>query len=101
MGPSDAVFDTVDALYTAVRNRDAKRVTDCETRLAGYRSAGELPADAAETLASIVARTRAGSWDAAAERLYAFMLAQRRDGAAGHPEPRPAAGKGKGGKARP
>jgi hypothetical protein len=85
MGPSDAVFNTVDALYTAVRNRDAKRVTDCEARLAGYRAAGELPADAADTLASIIARARAGGWDAAAERLYEFMLAQRRDGA-GEPD---------------
>ncbi len=94
MGPSDAVFDTVDALYTAVRNRDARRVTECETRLAGYRAAGELPPAAAEALADIVAKTRAGGWEAAAEKLYAFMLAQRRDGATGDHPPR-ATGKAK------
>ena len=101
MGASEAVFDTVDALYTAVRNRDVRRVTECEARLAGYRASGELPPAAADELAGIVAKARAGGWEAAAERLYRFMLAQRRDGAAGHPEPRPAAGKAKGGKARP
>ena len=87
MGASEAVFDTVDALYTAVRNRDAKRVAECETRLAGYRAAGELPPAAADELASIIGRARAGGWDVAAERLCRFMLAQRRDGADGRPKP--------------
>jgi hypothetical protein len=101
MGPSEAVFDTVDALYTAVRNRDEKRLAACEARLAGYRASGELPPDAADTLASIIGRARAGGWDGAAERLYRFMLAQRRDGAEGHPKARPTGVKGKAGKTRP
>jgi hypothetical protein len=81
MGPSEVVFDTVDALYTAVRNRDTRRLGECETRLAGYRTSGELPPAAADELAAVVAKARAGGWEAAAERLYRFMLAQRRDGA--------------------
>jgi hypothetical protein len=97
MGPSEAVFDTVDALYTAVRNRDARRVTECEARLAGFRASGELPPAAADELAAIVAKARAGGWEAAAERLYTFMLAQRRDGATGDHPPR-ATGKAKAGK---
>ncbi|MBN9518995.1 hypothetical protein J0H58_10835 [bacterium] len=101
MGPSEAVFETVDALYTAVRNRDEKRVTECETRFAAYRAGGELPAAAADTLAAVVRQARGGSWDAAAERLYRFMLAQRRDGATDSHPPRPAAGKAKVGKTRP
>lgn len=94
MGPSEAVFDTVDALYTAVRNHDEKQLTACEARLAGYRTAGELPPAAAESLTAIIATARAGSWDSAAERLYAFMLAQRRDGATKPPAAKPKAKKG-------
>jgi hypothetical protein len=88
MGASDEVFHTVDALYTAVRNRDEKRVGECERRLHGYRESGELPAAAANALDAVVRRTRSGEWEAAAERLYEFMLAQRRDGAETRPEPK-------------
>jgi hypothetical protein len=80
MGTSEDVFNTVDALYTAVRSRDEKQLTACEQRLTGYREAGKLPAAAAESLAGIIRKARGGSWDTAAERLYEFMLAQRRDG---------------------
>ena len=88
MGTSEEVFRTVDALYTAVRNRDEKRMTECEQRLAGYRDAGTLPADAADDLAGIIAKARGGSWETAAERLYDFMRAQKREGGTPHP-PKP------------
>ena len=81
MGPDEEVFDTVDALFTAVTARDEKRLTECEARLHGYREAGKLPASAAEHLGGIIATARKGKWEAASERLYDFMLAQRRDGA--------------------
>ena len=81
MGPDAEVFETVDALYTAVRNRDEARLTQCEARLAGYRAAGKLPKAAADRLDGVIAKARAGDWQPAAERLYDFMLAQRRDGA--------------------
>jgi len=86
MGPSEDVFNTVDALYTAIRNQDEKRLIECEQRLKGYRDAGKLPEDAADTLDGIIAKARAGSWETAAERLYDFMKAQRREGPA---EPKP------------
>ena len=79
MGESEEVFATVDALYTAVRNRDEKRLGECERRLRGHREAGRLPPDAADELDSVIAKARGGSWDRAAERLYDFMLAQRRE----------------------
>lgn len=79
MGADEEVFNTVDALYTAVRNRDEKRLSECETRLKSYRDAGKLPLEAAEKLDSIIAKARGGSWDTAAERLYDFMLAQKRE----------------------
>jgi len=94
MGPDAEVFETVDALYTAVRNRDEPRLTQCEAKLAGHRAAGKLPRPAADRLAAIVAEARAGDWRPAAERLYDFMLAQRRDGAEAPAKPAPTA-KGK------
>lgn len=91
MGTSEDVFNTVDALYTAVRSRDEKRLGECERRLAGYRAAGKLPTDAAERLDRIIGKARGGSWDTAAERLYEFMLAQRREGVIEEkPKPKPA-----------
>lgn len=86
MGADEDVFNTVDALYTAVRNQDEKRLTECEQRLKGYRVSGKLPADAADKLDDIIAKAKGGSWETAAERLYDFMRAQRRDGA-GEPKP--------------
>ena len=89
MGSDEQVFRTVDALYTAVCSRDANRLAECEQRLHGYRDAGKLSADAADFLDGIVAQSRAGEWSAAAERLYHFMLAQRREGALEPPTPKP------------
>ena len=100
-GASEDAFNTVDALYTAVRNRDEKRVGECEQRLRGYRDAGKLPPAAADELDAIIQKAKSGSWDGATERLYEFMLAQRREGVLEprHHEPdkkaKPAKGKGK------
>lgn len=81
MGTDEEAFKAVDALYTAVRNRDEKRLDECERRLRGYREEGKLPAEAAGALDAIIRKARSGSWETAAERLYEFMLAQRREGA--------------------
>ena len=95
MGASEEVFHTVDALYTAVRGRDEKQLGDCERRLARYRESGALPAAAAESLAGIIGTARGGDWQPAAEKLYDFMLAQRRDGVVAHHAPKPAPKKAK------
>ncbi len=95
MGPDEEVFDTVDALYTAVRNQDEKQLVACEGKLTGYREAGKLPTTAADSLTSIIATARSGGWDAAARRLYDFMAAQKREGAQPKPKPEKAK-KGKG-----
>lgn len=94
MGTNEEVFNTVDALYTAVRNQNEKQVTACESRLKYYREAGQLPSDAANRLDRIVKQTRDGSWDTAVRDLYDFMLAQRRDGPREH-TPEKKRGKGK------
>ena len=79
IGNSPEVFKTVDALYTAVRNEDAARMAECETRLNEYRTAKKLSPKAADKLSSIIAKAKAGAWQTAAERLYDFMIGQRRD----------------------
>lgn len=71
----------MDALYTAVRSRDEKRLAQCEQRLASYRDAGKFPKASAEYLSGIIGTARGGDWQSAAKRLYGFMLAQRREGA--------------------
>jgi hypothetical protein len=81
MGADEEVFRTVDALYTAVASRDEKRLAECERRLQGYRAEARLPDSAADVLDGIIKKARAGKWEAATERLYDFMLAQRREGA--------------------
>jgi hypothetical protein len=83
LAPDEGVFKTVDALYTAVRMRDEKRLGECEARLHVYRDAGKLPEDSAKVLDGIIAKARSGSWDTATERLYEFMRAQRREGVEG------------------
>lgn len=80
MGTDERAFKTVDALYTAVRGRNLTRVGECEVRLREHRAAGRLPAGAADYLDSVIHDARAERWQPAAERLYEFMIAQRRDG---------------------
>lgn len=93
MGVDSGVFETVDALYTAVRLKDEGKVMACEQRLHAARDAGKLPAAAASHLDGVIGRARAGGWQAAAERLYDFMLAQRREGELPPAVPKPRAKK--------
>lgn len=79
MGADEDVFNTVDALFTAVTARDPKRLGDCEKRLRQYREAGKLPEAAAKVLDGVIGTARSGEWRPAAERLYTFMEAQRRE----------------------
>lgn len=81
MGPSDETFHAVEALFTAVGARDARLLGQCEQRLHELAAAGKLPTDAAGYLAGVIAKSRRGRWESAAETLYGFMMAQRRDGA--------------------
>src|SRR5436190_23598139 len=78
--PSDEVFKTVDALFTAVTARDERHLAACEKRLTKYTQAGELPAGASKRLKAVIATARSGKWEPAAHRLYDFMQGQRRDG---------------------
>jgi hypothetical protein len=80
MGKDEDVTKTVDALFTAVTARDEKLLGQCEQRLHAYRDEGKLPADASTYLDGIITIAREGRWEAAAERLYNFVRAQRREG---------------------
>jgi hypothetical protein len=80
LGTNDEVFKTVDALYTAVRNKDSQQLERCEGRLARYREAGKVPAAAADALDSIIATAKSGKWRPAVMSLYDFMKGQRRMG---------------------
>lgn len=79
MGADPEVFKTVDALYTALRNRDARQLGACEGMLKAQKEGGKLPAAAFATLEKIVGQGHSGDWGGAAERLYGFMMAQRRE----------------------
>ena len=85
MDADEEVFATVDALFTAVTARDQKLLADCERRLLALKDAGKLPLEASAYLDKVISKARAGRWQKAAETLYDFMRAQRRDGAQDHP----------------
>ena len=85
MGADEEVFKAVDALFTAVTARDEKLLGECEQRLSALKDAGKLPTDAAAYLDSVIRKARDGRWENAAEKLYDFMKAQRREGAEGRP----------------
>ena len=84
MGTSEEVFNTVDALFTAVTARDPGLVAGCELRLHQYRDRDLLPTSAANYLDGVIERAKNGRWESAAEDLYAFMRDQRRDGPRAH-----------------
>ncbi len=80
LASSDEVFQTVDALFTAVTAHDLQRLADCQQRLAKHKDRGSLPPAAAQRLDRIISLAQSGDWTAAAHRLYAFMQAQKRLG---------------------
>jgi hypothetical protein len=98
MGADEEVFGTVDALFTAVTAHDEKLLGQSEQRLHAYRDAGKLPADASNYLDGIIKMAREGRWDAAAESLYSFMKAQRREGTEDQPTKKKDKGRPKAGK---
>jgi hypothetical protein len=78
IGTDDDVFNTVDALFTALTSRDDNRLDNCEDRLLALREANQLPAKAADHLDAVIEQARSGEWEPAAKRLYDFMYHQRR-----------------------
>jgi hypothetical protein len=79
MGGDKEAAKAVDALFTAVTARDAKLLGECEQRLRAHRAGGNLAPAASAYLDEIVSEARRGQWQSAAERLFEFMKAQRRE----------------------
>jgi hypothetical protein len=73
----EEVFNTVDALFTALTSRDLSRLDDCDRRLQGFREEERLAPAASKVLDVVIQQAQAGDWEPAARRLYDFMLAQR------------------------
>jgi hypothetical protein len=73
------VLKSVDALFTAVTAADARLLEQCEDRLQVLHDAGKLPAAAARHLGRVIDQARAGRRQDAAQRLFDFVRAQRRD----------------------
>ena len=74
---NEQVFNTVDALFTALTSRDQQRLAECERRLRAYRAAGETSPRVSAVLDAIIQQAHQGEWQPAAERLYAFMAGQQ------------------------
>jgi hypothetical protein len=70
------VFNTVDALFTALTSQDVGRLEDCQRRLDSYREEDRLPPGAAKVLDTVIEQAHSGDWEPAARRLYDFMYAQ-------------------------
>jgi hypothetical protein len=101
MGADEEVFKTVDALFTAVTSRDENRLADCEQRLVTLEAAGKLPPEARVYLDKVIRKARGGNWESAAQTLYVFMRAQRREGANAHSAPIKAKGRARKGPGDP
>jgi hypothetical protein len=80
LASSDEVFQTVDALFTAVTAHDSQRLSDCQQRLARHQDRGALPLAAAQRLDRIISLAQSGDWTTAAHRLYDFIQGQKRLG---------------------
>jgi hypothetical protein len=94
MGADPEVFKAVDALFTAVTSRDEKQLAECEQRLLTLIDAGKVPPAASGHLGKVIGTARAGGWESAAQTLYAFMRAQRREGADDQRSPKKPPGHG-------
>jgi hypothetical protein len=79
----ERVFNTVDALFTAITAHDRRRLEECDRRLKSYHAEGQTSDAVAATLDAIVKQAQDGKWDPAARKLYDFMLGQRGEAGAG------------------
>lgn len=78
LAPSDEVYASVDALFTAVTARRAELVAQCETELASLQREGKIPQPAWQRLSRAIALAKSENWEPAAKDLYRFIERQRR-----------------------
>ncbi len=79
IGADKEAIQTVDALFTAFTSRNTARLAQCEEHLHALRDAGELPPNATDYLDGLIKTARGGNWRKAAQKLFDFMKAQRRE----------------------
>lgn len=77
MKTDEQVFNTVDALFTALTSRDMSRLDDCERRFKAYQEEGRMSQAVATRLDAVVKQARDGKWEPAAKKLYEFIMGQR------------------------
>ncbi|MFO1094581.1 MAG: hypothetical protein U0992_14945 [Planctomycetaceae bacterium] len=77
MQTDEQVFNTVDALFTALTARDTTQLNDCARRLKTYHAEGRMSDAVADRLDEILEQARGGEWEPAAHTLYDFILGQR------------------------
>lgn len=77
MKTDEQVFNTVDALFTALTSRDKSRLEDCERRLNEYHAEGKTSDAVAARLDAIIKQAHDGKWEPAAKKLYHFIIQQR------------------------
>lgn len=77
MKTDEQVFNTVDAMFTALTAKDRQRLDDCEQRLKSFHDQGKTSDAVAARLDAIVQQAHEGKWELAAKKLYAFILGQR------------------------
>lgn len=73
----EAVFNELDALYTAVTSKRNDLLTASRERLQKLHADGKLSDSGFAAIDKIAARAADGHWSEAAEKLYDFMRAQR------------------------
>jgi hypothetical protein len=73
----EQVFNTVDALFTALTSRDEKRLSDCERRIRAFNDDGKISESVDASLTAIIQQAEDGQWEPASKKLYDFMLGQR------------------------
>lgn len=67
---------TIDALFTAINSRDAKRVASCRESLSKHASSGQLNPAAMAELSNCCEQASSGAWENAARRLYRMIEKQ-------------------------
>lgn len=75
----DAVYKELDALYTAVTSKRRNLLDDCRERLTKLHTEGRLSDAGFTEVSAIVKVAENNEWSTAAQQLYDFMRAQRRN----------------------
>ncbi len=78
IGPDEAVFGEVDALYTAVTAKRPDLLDQSRARLDELHKSGKVPEAAYQKLSVICEQAERQEWRPAAEKLWHFMRGQRK-----------------------